>query len=150
MGILTDIATEYDEQNEQLIIFAATRFDINTKSALNRLAGRASVGTGVGQRTLVASAYDKLGIDMVWREGPFSTMSPEEKYPKAKKIEYYSVPIDKASNFGDITNIPDSSIPRGKFADALSDAAELISPGDVFNDEAVLHIWKIPYSVTEP
>lgn len=138
MGILTYIGSTVDEDKGVQRVFAVTKFSINSRSSLNRVAGRAATMTGVGQRTLVAAAYDELGIKMAWREGPFSVISPEEKWPKAKEIEFYSVPAERASEFFDITNIPTDAIPRGKLGDQLLEGIDTLRP------ESVMYVWEIP------
>lgn len=141
MGILTDISREVDEQNQLINIYAVTKFGISSRSALNRVASRAAIGEGVGQRTLVAAAYNEEGIDMVWRDGPASIIDPEEKWPEAKDIEYTSVKIDAASETGDITNIPKEATPRGKLTNLLFEDI------NEFREGQVLHVWKIPYEI---
>ena len=140
MGILTAIDSTWDTDNNVQRIFAVTKFGISNRSSLNRVAGRAAALTGAGQRTLVAAAYNEEGIDLVWREGPFSIAKPEEKWPEAQDIEYRSEEIESASEFGDILDIPDKFIPGGKFADFFIEGI------DVFRPEQVIHIWEIPYS----
>lgn len=141
MGILTHISDSFDDDRQIQTIFAVTKFEINTRAALNRVAGRAAVMTGVGQRTLVAAAYDELGIDMVWREGPFSVLSPEEKWPDAQDIEFYMVPVERHSEFFDITNIPPEAIPTGTLGDQLHEGIETLRP------EEVINVWEIPYDI---
>lgn len=141
MGVLTYISSEYDDEKDEQIIYAVTKFGINSRSTLNRIAGRAAVETGVGQRTLVAAAYDKEGIDLVWNKGLGVVISPEEKFPDAQQIEYYSVPVRRSSEFLDITNIREDFVPRGKVGDLLLEGI------DTFRPEEVLHVWKIPVEV---
>lgn len=142
MGILTTIADTYDEEERVQRIFAVTRLDFNNRSAINRVTSRAAVMTGAGQRTLTVAAFDENDIDVVWRDGPVSVTSPEEKFPDAKKINYMKEEIDSASEFGDITNIPDKFIPRGTIGDALVEGIDAFRP-----DEQFLHVWEIPYEV---
>ena len=141
MGILTHITSDYDDEEQVQRIFATTRFELNSRSALNRVASRAAILTGVGQRTLVASAYDKLGIDLVWRDGPFSTLDPEEKYPKAQKIKFKSQTIEKASNAGDLFGIPQEELPSGKLWDIVAYG----TPDET--RESIIYMWEIPYEV---
>lgn len=131
MGIITHISTDYDEDAQEQKIYVRTKFGISTRSALNRVAGRAAVTTGVGQRTLVAAAYDEEGIDLVFREGPFKVLDPEEKFEDAQHIEYQSTSMDSASSLGDV--LP----PR------LQDAVEF---GE-FREGEQLHIWTVPFEV---
>lgn len=138
MGILTDIGTEYDDENEQIIITAVTRFSISTRGALNRVAGRASTGVGVGQRTLVASAYDDLGIDLVWNKG-VGRVAPEREFPEAQEIEYSTFTMDKASEFGDIVDVPIDKIPVMGLRDHIGEGIR------IYDDESQVHIWQIPY-----
>lgn len=86
MGVITTVVKDWD--NEMIEVVVITRFAVARRPTLNRVANRASVGVGVGQRTLVAAAYDELGIDLVWNKGLGFTEKPEEKFPKAKEIEY--------------------------------------------------------------
>lgn len=143
MGVITHIASEFDEDEQVQRVFAVTKFGVSTRSALNRVASRASTTTGAGQRTLVASAYDELGLDLVWRDGPLGVVPPEEKWPEAQEIEFHEVSIDRASDFGDITNIPTTgdTIPRGKISDLLLEGI------DSFRPEQVMYVWEIPYGV---
>lgn len=141
MGILTSIASTYDEEDQVQRIFAVTRFSINNRSSLNRVAGRAAVETGAGQRTLVAAAYDEVGLDMVWREGPFSVISPEEKWPDAQDIEFHSVEMVRSSSFFDITDIPERAVPRGSLTDRLIEGIP------VFDEENVIYIWEVPFDI---
>jgi hypothetical protein len=142
MGVLTNISVHNDEENEQIVITAITRFQIAKRPTLNRVANRASVGEGVGQRTLVAAAYDELGIDLVWSEGPFGSKKPEEKYPDAKKIEFYQMPIDRASDFGDITGVDPERLGMTKIIDLINEWVKPPSP------DAYINVWKIPYELT--
>jgi len=68
-------------------------------------------------------------------------ISPEEKFTDAKQIEFYSVPVERSSEFLDITNIREDFIPRGKIADLILEEI------DTFRPEEVLHVWKIPVEV---
>lgn len=131
MGILTRIDDEWDEEAQVHRIFAATKFGISSRGSLNRVASRAAVMTGVGQRTLVAAAYDVEGIDLVWSKGLGVVVDPEEKYEKAKEINYRSIPIEQASEIGDILPI--------WFRDALEFGE--------FGEGEVLHIWEIPFEI---
>lgn len=133
MGILTDISEEFNDEEEVIRIFCVTKFGINNRTQLNRIAGRASTATGVGQRTLVAAAYDEEDIDLVWNKGLGVTVKPEDKFEKAKDIDYKSEPMDMASKFGDI-------LPA-----FIQDKIEF----ENFNEGQTLHIWEIPYSVSE-
>lgn len=131
MGVLTNITEDFDDDAQVHRIFVTTRFAINTRSALNRVAGRAAVTTGVGQRTLVAAAYDELGIDLVWNMGLGVTVPPEEKYEKAKDITFRQLNLEESSQFMDIlTNHLQEAVEYGEF-----------------DDEEVLYVWEIPYSV---
>lgn len=141
MGILTYMESTFDDSQQVQRIYAITKFSINNRAALNRIAGRAAISTGVGQRTLVAAAYDELGIDLVYNEGLGVRVPPEEKYEKAKDIEFYSVPAERSSEFFDITNIPKDSIPGGKLWDRLK-----LDIGS-FREGEVLYVWEIPYDV---
>lgn len=141
MGVITHIASEVDRQEQIQYIYATTRFEISSRATLNRLANRASIETGAGQRTLVAAAYDTVGLDMVWREGPFSTMTPEEKWPDAQDITFEKIPIEKSSEFFDITDIPEDAVPRGRLGDLLLEGINNFRP------ETVLYVWGIPYEV---
>lgn len=141
MGIISYIAHEIDEQDQVERVFVVTKFGITNRGALNRVAARAAAGTAAGQRTLVAAAYDEEGIDMVWREGPVSFVTPEEKWPDAQDIKYHSVEMKRSSNFLDITNIPERGIPRGNLADRLIEGIP------IFDEESVMHVWEIPYEV---
>lgn len=132
MGVLTDISRDTDEEKGIVKIYAVTKFGINTKSQLNRVAGRAAVGHGIGQRSLVASAYDELGIDMVYKEGPFNIISPEEKYEEAKQIEYTQQEIETIDNSSDFFEM---LTPR------LQDRVRF---GEFRSPDAVLHVWKVP------
>lgn len=131
MGVLTNIDEDYDDNAQLHRIFITTRFAISSRATLNRIAGRAALGTGVGQRTLVASAYDELGIDLVWNAGLGVAIPPEEKYEKAQDIEFRRLDIKESSQFGDI------------LTNHLQDAVEF---GE-FDDEEVLYVWEIPYDV---
>lgn len=131
MGVLTNIDDDYDDDAQIHRVFVTTRFAISTRSTLNRIAGRAAVMTGVGQRTLVASAYDELGIDLVWNKGLGFTVPPEEKFEKAQDIEFRRLNIEESSQFGDI------------LTNHLQDAVEF---GE-FDDEETLYVWEIPYDV---
>lgn len=141
MGILTYMSSTVDEDEGVQRIFAITQFAISNRASLNRIAGRATVETGVGQRTLVAAAYDDVGIDLVWREGPFRVMSPEEKWPDAQDITFYSVPVERSSEFFDITDMPKDAIPTGKIADQLLEGIDTLRP------EQVMYVWEIPFEV---
>lgn len=142
MGILTHISSQFDPDERVQRIFAVTKFAPSQRSSLNRVASRASVVTGTGQRTLVAAAYDELGIDIVWREGPVSIVSPEEKWPDAQQINFHIEEIDEPSEAGDVFNIPDRAIPRGKIGDFLKEGLDVFRP-----DEKTLMMWEIPYEV---
>jgi len=142
MGILTHISSEYDDSKEVQRIFAVTRFAPSNRSSLNRVASRAAVMTGVGQRTLVAAAYDELDIDMVWRDGPFSTKTPEEKWPDAQVITFHKKDIEVSSSIGDILNIAEEYLPRGKLSDSMYDDIDAFR-----RDEKILMVWEIPYDV---
>lgn len=133
MGILTNISEEYDDRAEVQRIFAVTKFSINTRSSLNRVAGRAAAGSGVGQRTLVSAAYGELGIDLVFKRGLFDVVDPEEEYEDAKKINFKSVEMESASKFGDILTA------------RLQDRVEF----ENYRPDSVLNIWEIPYEVTD-
>lgn len=137
MGVLTDIRFEVDEDEQVLRVFARTKFGISTRANLNRVASRASTSLAVGQRDLVASAYDEEGIELAWREGPFGLVKPEEKFENAKEIEYRSVPMDTVSDFGDILEI----LPV-----RLKDTVEF----EEFREGEVLHVWEIPTDLAEP
>lgn len=139
MGILTDISVQYDDDQEVQRIYAVTKFGINNRTQLNRVAGRAAVGEGVGQRSLVSAAYAEEGIDLVWREGPFTTLKPEEKYPQAKEINYKSYEIDQLSELGDIAGM----VKRDYLPGWLLDKIEF---GE-FREGNTLHIWEIPYHI---
>lgn len=141
MGVLTYMESDFDEQRQVQRIFAITKFSINNRSSLNRVAGRAAVSTGVGQRTLVAAAYDEVGIDLVYNKGLGVRIPPEEKYEKAQDIEFYSIPAGRSSEFFDITNIPEDKIPSGKLWDRLK-----LDIGS-FREDEVLYVWEIPYEV---
>lgn len=142
MGILTHISSQYDPDEQVQRIFAVTRFAPSNRASLNRVASRAAVMTGVGQRTLVAAAYDELGIDMVFREGPVSIVKPEEKYPDAQDIDFHIQDITSASDMGDAFNLPDDAIPRGKIGDFFISGIDSFRP-----DEKTLMMWEIPQSV---
>lgn len=85
MGIITNITDEYDNEAEEHIIKVRTKFEISQLSSLNRIAARATLKTGVCQRTLVAAAADEYNISI--REGPF-VVDPQDRYEQAKDIEY--------------------------------------------------------------
>lgn len=142
MGILTHMSSQFDPDEQVQRIFAITKFAPSNRASLNRVAGRAAVMTGAGQRTLVAAAYDELGIDMVWREGPVSITKLEEKWPDAQDIEFHIEEIDSSSNIGDAFNIPEEAVPRGKIADFLIHGLDVFRP-----DEHTLMMWEIPYEV---
>lgn len=132
MGILTTIDHNYDDDEQVLRIYAVTSFAPSTRSSLNRMANRAVVGhTGLGQRTLVAAAYDELGIDLVWSEGPFGSKRPEEKFPDAQNIEFESKDVDHAGEFGEILT---------------ARLRERVEFGE-FREGEVMNIWTIPYDV---
>lgn len=137
MGVLTYINHDVDEDGEVLRIFAKTKFGINNRAALNRVATRAAADSSVGQRDLVAAAYDEEGIELAWREGPFGLIEPEEKFENAKKISYRSVPMDTVSDFGDILDI----LPV-----RLKDAVDF---GE-FREGEQLHVWEVPFEIAEP
>lgn len=132
MGILTDVSVDVDEDEGVRRVYAVTKWGINMRPQLNRVAGRVTLEAGVGQRTLVSAAYDTEGIDMVWKEGPFKVIAPEDKYPDAKKINYMSKEIDSI--------------------DMSSDLFEMLTPrlqdrvnfGEFRSPDATLHIWEIP------
>lgn len=128
MGILTKIHTEFDDDEQTIRVICITRFGITTRGSLNRVAGRASNAVGVGQRSLVAAAYDEHGIDLVWNDG-LRRMAPEEKFDAAQDIEYTTFSIDKASRFEDL--LP----PR---------IQDYVDFGNITGEEHV-HIWEIPY-----
>ena len=131
MGIVTDISYQYDDEEQVLRIYAVTRFALSSRASLNRVAGRAVVGHGLGQRTLTIAAYDELGIDMVWREGPFTTVEPEEKFEDAKEITFEYKEIEHASKFGEI------------LTERLQDRLEF----NEFRHGAYMNIWTVPYDV---
>lgn len=132
MGILTDIETEVDEDEGVRRVFATTKWGIHRRSQLNRVAGRAAVGTGTGQRSLVAAAYDEEDIDMVWKEGPFNVIAPEEKFEDAKKINYYSREVDTIDNSSDFFEM---LTPR---------LQDMVKFGEIRSPDAVMHVWEIP------
>lgn len=142
MGIITHISDQYDQQQDVQRIFVVTRFAPSNRGTLNRVASRASVMTGAGQRTLVVSAFDELGIDMVWREGPFARVDPTEKWPDAKKIDFHIQEIDSPSTVGDVFQLPGQKLPRGRIRDFISAGLDVFGPG-----ERVLMMWEIPYEV---
>lgn len=131
MGIITDVQSNYDEGRGVQRVFVRTKFGINNRSALNRVASRATVVTGVGQRSLVAAAYDEEGISLVWNDGPFGRLAPEDKFEDAKEIDYKSIPMERASELGDI------------FPGYLQEAIEF---GEFMEGE-ILHVWTIPFDV---
>ena len=133
MGIITTIDYEYDDDEQVLRIFAVTRFRLSTRSMLNRVASRAVVGHSVGQRSLAVSAFDEAGIDVVWREGPFRVIDPEEKFEKAQDIEFEMKEIEHASEFGDILTARLEE--RAKF--------------DEFRNGSYLSVWTVPYEVLD-
>lgn len=132
MGILTTITTDVDEDDGVKRVYAITKFGINNRTQLNRVASRAAVGEGVGQRSLVAAAYDEEGIDLVWTEGPFGSVAPEDKFEDAKKIEYRSSPMESASELGDI-------LPP-KIKDMVT--------FENYREGNTLHVWEIPLDLT--
>lgn len=131
MGILTRISDEYDDSAKVHRIFAVTKFGVKgSRANLNRLSGRAAVMTGVGQRTLVAAAYDKEDVDLVWNKGLGFTEKLERKFPKAQEINYRSMHLEEASEILDV-------LPHG--------IKDMIKFGDIFDEQ--LHIWEIPYEL---
>lgn len=142
MGILTHVSSSYDDDLEMQRVFAVTKFAPSNRSSLNRVAGRVVVMTGAGHRSLVSAAYDELGIDMVWRDGPFTVLDPEEKYPDAQKMNFKVVNIEDSSSFGEIAHIPDEAFPRGKLADFFVEGLDVFNP-----QEKVLMVWEIPKEV---
>jgi len=133
MGILTDVSYQYDDDEQVLRIYAVTRFAISNRASLNRVANRAVVGHGLGQRTLAVAAFDELGIDMVWREGPFTTVEPEEKFEDAGEITFQYKEIEHASKFGEI--LTERLQERLKF--------------DEFRRGTYMNIWTVPYEVID-
>lgn len=131
MGILTTLDTDLDEEEGVRRVFAITKWGIGTRTQLNRLAGRASVSAGVGQRTLVAAAYKKEGIDLAWSMGLGRSVAPEEKFTDAKRINYYSEEMDTVSNVGDVYTI---------LTDSLRDMVDFGN----YREEETLHVWEIP------
>jgi hypothetical protein len=132
MGILTNISYEYDDDKQELRIYAVTRFAPSQRSSINRVAGRAVVGhPDLGQRTLVAAANEELGLDLVWSEGPFGSKPIEEKYPDSQKIEFSSNEIEHTSDFGEVLTA------------RLQDRVDF---GE-FRKGSVLNIWTVPYEV---
>lgn len=144
MGILTHMVSDVDEDAQVQRIFAITNTRVSSRSSLNALAGRAAVSTGAGQRTLVAAAYDELDIDMVWRDGMFSTSAPEEKWPDAQEIRYERVDIERASELFDILEVPKTreNVPGAKLMDLVLEGLDVIQPR-----ERELHVWEIPFDV---
>lgn len=87
MGIITNITDEYDNEAEEHIIKLRTKFEVTQLPHLNRIAGRATIKTGVCQRALVAAAAGSEEYDINFREGPF-VVDPQDRYEQAKDIEY--------------------------------------------------------------
>jgi len=137
MGILTHISREIDEENNIQRVYAITKFGINQRSQLNRVANRATFNSGVGQRSLVAAAYDHEGIEMVWRQSPFNAIQPEEKFEDAKQIDYTSQRIDTIDNTSDLFEM---LTPR------LQDRVNF---GEFRSPDATLHIWEVPFNLTK-
>lgn len=135
MGVITTVDREVDEEARVTRLIAVTKWDINTVSALNRVAGRMAIGEGVGQRTLVASAYDELGLDLVWNKGLGITVPPEEKYPDAKKINYTRKTIDQIDNTSDIYNLLTAQL------------RERVDFGEFRSPEYVMHVWEVPFDL---
>ena len=141
MGILAHISRSYDEQSGKEVIFVVTNGDLNSRANLNRAAARAAVGTSYGQRELAAAAMrDRDDFNMVWREGPFSVVDLDQKFPGAKDIEYETFEPEDTYNLLSITNIPEDVF-RGagsQIADAVLEGIEVFRPGQR------VHIWKVP------
>lgn len=132
MGIITTVSEDIDEDEGVRRVFVVTSGNINTRSALNRVSSRASLGTGVGQRVLVAAAYKELGIDLVWSEGPFSSLAPEEKYEDAKRIDYKTMELEQIGIGSQITEMMPTY---------LKERVEF----DEFHPRSThLHMWEIP------
>lgn len=131
MGIITSIYEELDREEQAARVYIITSGNVSTRAALNRVAGRAAVYKGMGQRDLVAAAYDKLGIDLVWNDGPFSTLLPEEKFPDAKKINYQFWEVESMGQ------------PLGFFPPSLKDKLQF----DVLRGNEYLHMWEVPFEV---
>lgn len=132
MGIITYINRDIDFDDEVTRVFAITKFGIQTRAALNRVASRITIETGLGQRTLVAAAYKEEDIDLVWNDG-LRRVAPENKYEKAQDINYMSTSMDSASELGDILPVR---------------LAEMVEFGE-YGEGEVLHMWEIPFSVVQ-
>lgn len=130
MGIIARISSDVDENAGVTRVFIITELDISTRASLNRVAARASAHASVSQRALVAAAYEELGIDLVWAEGPVK-MSPEERFPAAKEIEYKNVPVEKPGPLEDI-------VPK-RLRDDLRFRKWM--------GGEVLHMWEIPFDL---
>lgn len=143
MGILTHVDLDYNDDEQVITVIAVTKWGISSRAQLNRVAARAATGTGVGQRTLVAAAYEEEGIDLVWNKGLGFTVPLEEKFPDAQKISYYSIPIDRASEFGDITGIEKTRVPGNKLKDLIFEGINYFRDPD-----SQMHVWEIPYEVS--
>lgn len=137
MGVVTTVVKDYDDEMIEVVVI--TRFAVARRPTLNRMANRASVGVGIGQRTLVASAYDELGMDLVWNKGLGFTEAPEEKYPKAKEIEFKQI---------EAKDLPNNVEDLFRFAVPVQ-VREMVDFGLREKDEEKqIHIWRIPTSVT--
>lgn len=141
MGIITHIADDWDEEDRVHTIFAVTSIGINNRSALNRVATRAAVTSNVGQRILVAAAYDEEGINVVWNRGLGVTVPLEEKWPEAQDIEYHTVTFEDAPNFGAIAELPARRFTGQKLRDFF------LEDIPTFRDTDHLHVWEIPYEI---
>lgn len=134
MGIITTIDGEVDEDEGVYRVFVITHTGISTRATLNRVAARAAGAAGVGQRALVASAYDEEGIDLVWNKGLGHTVPPEEKFTDAKRIDYHSVEAERASRLGEMFSLPSG----------IKDKIDF----DGFRPDEVIHVWEIPLDMT--
>ena len=137
MGILTHVSREVDEESNVRRVYVVTKSGISQRSQLNRVAGRCTFQSGVGQRSLVAAAYDSEDIEMAWKRGPLDVIAPEEKYERAKQIEYMSQRIDTIDNTSDLFQMLTPRLQgRVKF-------------GEFQSPDATLHVWEVPFSLTE-
>lgn len=92
MGLITTVTDEYNEDERIHKVTVRTKGGISRLTELNRVAGRAALKTGIGQRTLVAAAAEEENIDIVWEQGQFER-DIFMAFPDAKNISYESFKV---------------------------------------------------------
>lgn len=134
MALIARVNDIYDGDADVHRISVVTNFEVSTRAAMNRMAARAAIHTGVSQRALVAAAYDELGIDLAWR-GVGGSVLPEERFSDAKRIDFNKFTMEEAHAISDI--LP------GYLRDFI-ELEEYKEPGEYGETTKMLYIWEIP------